>query len=125
MILHPRFINEVKNHPALNFEEASKKAFFGRKYSGFQILEATKIALSRPGMDSSYLRKGSPTHCRLGFVVVLLGEEVCRNKKWLNVSVNYAIDTFMAIRELRMWPSVLRPLATGLFPGHKVSESTL
>lgn len=48
--------------------------------------------------------------------LVLMGETVCRDPAWLDVSVNYTIDAFLAARALRMWPCVLRPLVHWFMP---------
>lgn len=47
---------------------------------------------------------------------VFMGETVCRDPAWLDVSVNYTIDAFNAARALRMWPTVLRPLVHWFMP---------
>lgn len=47
---------------------------------------------------------------------MFLGDEICRDEDWLDVSVNYTIDSFLAARELRQWPSVLRPLVHWFLP---------
>ncbi|KAE8392134.1 cytochrome P450 [Aspergillus alliaceus] len=48
--------------------------------------------------------------------LVFLGERVCRNETWLNVSVNYTIDAFKAARDLRDWPAITRPLVHWFMP---------
>lgn len=48
--------------------------------------------------------------------LVFLGEKSCHDKEWLEVSVNYTIDSFVAARELRQWPSVLRPIVHWFLP---------
>ncbi|KAB8255566.1 cytochrome P450 [Aspergillus pseudonomiae] len=48
--------------------------------------------------------------------LVFMGEKICRNEAWLNVSVNYTIDAFNAARELRDWPAVSRPFIHWLLP---------
>lgn len=48
--------------------------------------------------------------------LVFMGENICRDEDWINVSVNYTIDAFMAARELRRWPSILRPFAHWFLP---------
>jgi cytochrome P450 len=48
--------------------------------------------------------------------LIFLGEEISHNDEWVNVSVNYVIDAFEAMRELRGWPSVLRPLVHWFMP---------
>lgn len=40
---------------------------------------------------------------------MFLGEKICRDKQWLDVSVNYTIHAFVAARDLRLYPSILRP----------------
>lgn len=50
---------------------------------------------------------------------IFLGEKVCRDKGWINVSVNYVIDAFIAARDLRLWPSVLQPLVHWFLPRTK------
>jgi hypothetical protein len=35
IVLHPQYINEVKSHPDLRFDEANRKAFFA-DYPGFE-----------------------------------------------------------------------------------------
>lgn len=48
--------------------------------------------------------------------LVFLGQKSCHDKEWLDVSVNYTIDAFGAARELRQWPSVLRPVVHWFLP---------
>lgn len=48
--------------------------------------------------------------------LVFMGEKICHDKEWLDVSVNYTIDTFVAARELRLWPAALRPLVHWFLP---------
>ncbi|THC99150.1 hypothetical protein EYZ11_001401 [Aspergillus tanneri] len=48
--------------------------------------------------------------------LVFLGENICRDKGWLNVSVNYATDGFHAARNLRLWPAILRPWVHWFMP---------
>jgi cytochrome P450 len=48
--------------------------------------------------------------------LIFLGEEISHNDEWVNVSVNYVIDAFEAMRELRDWPSVLRPIVHWFLP---------
>jgi cytochrome P450 len=48
--------------------------------------------------------------------LIFLGEEISHNDEWVDVSVNYVIDAFEAMRELRGWPSILRPLVHWFMP---------
>ncbi|KAK6811308.1 hypothetical protein RU639_013109 [Aspergillus parasiticus] len=45
-----------------------------------------------------------------------LGEELCRNPAWLEVSVAYSNQMFTTARELRGWPKILRPLISIFLP---------
>ncbi|EKG20893.1 Cytochrome P450 [Macrophomina phaseolina MS6] len=51
---------------------------------------------------------------------VFLGESLCRNEEWLDVSIKYTIDSFFAVRALRMWPPLLRRVAHHFLPEMKV-----
>lgn len=48
--------------------------------------------------------------------LVFLGEDISHDKEWIDVSVNYAIDSFLAARELRLWPAVLRHVVHWVLP---------
>ncbi|KAE8144230.1 cytochrome P450 [Aspergillus avenaceus] len=36
VVLHPKYINEIKSHPDLNFKDALVKSFFGGQFPGFE-----------------------------------------------------------------------------------------
>lgn len=48
--------------------------------------------------------------------LVFLGQKICRNQEWLNVSVNYTIDAFLAARDLRLWPNFSQRLVHWFLP---------
>lgn len=48
---------------------------------------------------------------------VFLGEEICRNQDWLRITVEYSVHSFLAAESLRIWPKMLRPIASRLLPG--------
>lgn len=48
--------------------------------------------------------------------LVFMGEKICRDEDWINVSVNYTIDAFVAARGLRQWPAIMRPLVHWFLP---------
>ena len=48
--------------------------------------------------------------------LVFIGEEICHDQEWLDVSVNFTIDAFVGARELRLWPGVLRPFVHWFLP---------
>lgn len=43
---------------------------------------------------------------------VFLGEELCRNDEWLQVTIDYTRNAVVAAQELRLWPKFLRPFAS-------------
>ncbi|KAF7594216.1 hypothetical protein BBP40_009920 [Aspergillus hancockii] len=48
--------------------------------------------------------------------LVFIGQKVCRDEAWVNISVNYTIDAFNAARNLRHWPAIVRPLIHWFLP---------
>ncbi|GME53120.1 putative cytochrome p450 [Neofusicoccum parvum] len=40
---------------------------------------------------------------------VFLGEPICRNQEWLNISIRYTVDAFQAARKLRTFAPFVRP----------------
>lgn len=48
--------------------------------------------------------------------LVFVGESIAHDEEWINVSVNYAIDAFIAMRDLREWPSIIRPVVHWFLP---------
>ncbi|KAJ5102670.1 hypothetical protein N7532_003199 [Penicillium argentinense] len=168
VVLHPKFIDEIKNHPSLSFEGATAKMFFENRIPGFepfhqgngnkvlvdmvrtkltQSLGSLTIPLSQESADVAKemfphptVRHASQTKtkppmlignaewvsynfaAKIPYVVArvstraFLGREVARNEDWIDISVNYAINAFNAARELRQWPSILRPLVHNFLP---------
>ncbi|KIL86300.1 hypothetical protein FAVG1_10698 [Fusarium avenaceum] len=47
---------------------------------------------------------------------VFLGAEMCRNPQWLRITATYTVIAFRAVEELRLWPSVLRPVVQWFLP---------
>ncbi|KAJ5286667.1 hypothetical protein N7478_002353 [Penicillium angulare] len=143
IILHPKYIDEIKSHPYLSFEGATRQNFFSARIPGFepfhgngssqvgsdtvrikltQALGSLTIPLSKetaftlkdilpPSNEwTSYnFSQKCPYIVARVSTLVFLGEKACRNEDWINVAVNYTIDAFFASRELRLWPSFLRP----------------
>ncbi|KAL3478808.1 cytochrome P450 [Aspergillus californicus] len=47
---------------------------------------------------------------------VFIGDSLCRNQNWLRITVDYAVDSFLAAEALRLWPSITRPLIAYFHP---------
>ncbi|XRM46627.1 hypothetical protein ABZX51_009656 [Aspergillus tubingensis] len=144
LILHPKYVNEVRRHPSLSLEEAVKKSLPVGDYPGFEAFRGTEnhhilldvinqkitrnlkqytIPLAKETALTLEEHFGQPTEWKsycfaseVPYIVarlstlVFLGEEVCRNAEWLDISVNYTLDIFGAINALRKWPPILRPV---------------
>lgn len=50
---------------------------------------------------------------------LFVGEDLCRNKEWLELAKTYTLDTMAAGRVLRSWPFALRPLMVWILPEWK------
>ncbi|GME23105.1 Cytochrome P450 [Neofusicoccum parvum] len=51
---------------------------------------------------------------------VFLGEPLCHNKDWLEISIKYTVDSFIAARKLRVTPPFLRPILAPFMPEIKL-----
>ncbi|KAK2047300.1 cytochrome P450, partial [Colletotrichum somersetense] len=47
---------------------------------------------------------------------IFLGDEGARNKAWLNITMDYTKNAYIAATLLRMWPKALRPLVHWVLP---------
>ncbi|KAJ5948643.1 hypothetical protein N7454_001950 [Penicillium verhagenii] len=56
---------------------------------------------------------------------VFLGEEICRNPEWLDITINYTISSFSAAQELRLLPEFVRPFAVRYLPGARKAQRQL
>lgn len=48
--------------------------------------------------------------------VVFLGEEMARNKEWVRIVTSFTLNLFTAIRALKYWHPVLRPIMDKISP---------
>ncbi|KAI2697753.1 hypothetical protein CBS147332_8736 [Penicillium roqueforti] len=150
VVLHPKFVDEIKNHPDLSFEDSIKKTFFDNRIPGFepfhngtslkatveivrtsltQALGSISLRLSKetgailkeslPATDEwkpYYLAHKIPYMVARLSSLIFVGETISHDDEWIDVSVNYAIDAFMAMRDLREWPSILHPVVHWFLP---------
>lgn len=54
-----------------------------------------------------------------------MGEELCRNEKWLDASAVYAKVAFNAVEVLRRYPSALRPWVASFVPEVKDARACM
>ncbi|KAJ5809501.1 uncharacterized protein N7503_001719 [Penicillium pulvis] len=150
IVLHPKYIDEIKSHPHLDFDGATQKHFFSGRIAGFEpfhangasrvLLDSVRIKLTQalggltiplsketavtvkdafPPSDGwkpyNFSRKVPYMVARIS-TLAFLGQKACRNEDWINVAVHYTIDSFNGARELRLWPSILRPVVHYFLP---------
>ncbi|KAJ5375300.1 Cytochrome P450 [Penicillium concentricum] len=150
VILHHKFVDEIKSNPNLSFKDSIKKTFFNDRIPGFEpfhngtalkvTVEVVRTSLTQAlGSISLRLSKQSgatlkeslpptdewkPYHLAYKIPhmlarvssLIFVGETISRDDEWIDVSVNYAIDSFIAMRDLRGWPSVLHPVVHWFLP---------
>ncbi|KAJ5205664.1 Cytochrome P450 [Penicillium cf. griseofulvum] len=150
IVLHPKFVDEIKNNPDLSFEDSVKSNFFNDRIPGFEpfhngtalkvTVEVVRTSLTQAlGSISLRLSKEAgvtlkkslpatdewkPYHIAFQIPhmvahvssLIFVGETISHDDEWIDVSVNYAIDAFGAMRALREWPSVLRPVVHWFLP---------
>jgi hypothetical protein len=56
---------------------------------------------------------------------VFIGEEICRNPEWLEITTNYAMDGIKAGQTLSMWPKILRPIMAKWLPAVRMFRQQL
>ncbi|OQE01192.1 hypothetical protein PENVUL_c044G05197 [Penicillium vulpinum] len=150
IVLHPKFVDEIKNNPDLSFKDSIKNTFFNDRIPGFEpfhngtalgvTIEVVRTSLTQAlGSISLRLSKESgatlkeslpPTdewksyHLaqKIPFMVarvsslIFVGETISHDDEWIDVSVNYVIDAFTAMRSLREWPAILHPVVHWFLP---------
>ena len=47
---------------------------------------------------------------------IFLGPELCRREEYIDASINFTINVFSAIRALKKWPKIIRPIAQYFIP---------
>ncbi|KXH64811.1 cytochrome P450 [Colletotrichum salicis] len=126
IMLAPKHVDEVRNDPKLSFLKNTEHDFhaylpgfepFGAG-SAIQILilvakrQRTKfLEWHEVSLGQTSLNVVSRLSSR-----VFLGPELCRNEAWLNITVMYVVDCFIAAERHRMFPKPLRRIAHWLLP---------
>ncbi|KZL76749.1 cytochrome P450 [Colletotrichum tofieldiae] len=143
VILPNRFADEVRNNPHLDFNNAIASDFF-LTYPGFEPfydegdLTATVSLRQRTCChflfvslvvflteDANIIAKEwtevalKPKLLDLISRIsarVFIGQELCNNKEWLEITKRYTIDSFVAAQTLRSWPAFTRPFVHWFLP---------
>ena len=56
---------------------------------------------------------------------VFVGPELCANEEWLDITQKYTVESFMAIRALRQWHPIWRPVIHWFLPECRALRATL
>ncbi|CRL28396.1 Cytochrome P450 [Penicillium camemberti] len=130
VVLHPKFVDEIKSNPDLSFDDSIKKAGYEAGNTCLtQALGSISLRLSKESgaILNEHLPptdEWKPYHIahKIPYMVarlsslIFVGETISHDDEWIDVSVNYAIDAFMAMRDLREWPSILHPIVHWFLP---------
>jgi cytochrome P450 len=56
---------------------------------------------------------------------IFLGDKICRDPEWLDITINYTINAFTAAQELRLLPEFMRPFAVRYLPTSRKAQRQL
>ncbi|KAK5637615.1 hypothetical protein RRF57_013330 [Xylaria bambusicola] len=149
IVLPPKFTEEIKNNPQLDFMKTIEDEFHG-SLPGFEVFnkglasdiliqvakkQLTKslnkitgplskesaFALYRILGDSPEWQEFGLRGVNLSLVAqlssrVFLGEKLCRNPEWLDVTSQYPPTAMNAAFKLRLYPKLLQPLVNWFLP---------
>ncbi|GKT90615.1 cytochrome P450 [Colletotrichum tofieldiae] len=131
VILPNRFADEVRNNPHLDFNNAIASDFF-LTYPGFEpfydedyitedLANETVAAFGDIFPDSEEWTEVALKPKLLDLISrisarVFIGQELCNNKEWLEITKRYTIDSFVAAQTLRSWPAFTRPFVHWFLP---------
>ncbi|KAH1310579.1 hypothetical protein KXX24_004845 [Aspergillus fumigatus] len=108
IVLHPRYMDEVKSHPHLTFDEANRKAFFGAKLPGFEPFGLDKITVD--------VINNKLTHA-LGSLTTSLSRE---SAAVLKESLPPKSDEWQSLVFAQEIPYIVARLSSLVFMGEKV-----
>ncbi|KAL5365631.1 cytochrome P450 [Aspergillus floccosus] len=135
-VLHPKYANDIRSHPALSFGGAIQKDFHADIH-GFEAFkqgttadDIFQYAVRTKLTQSLEWHEIDLRSTILGIVAqlssrVFLGDQICRNPDWLRITVSYTVDSFLAAQDLRLWPKPLRPLVANFLPSCRKIRSEL
>ncbi|KAI1346582.1 cytochrome P450 [Xylaria sp. FL0043] len=151
IVLPPKFAEEIKNNPRLDFMTNVENEFHGDgSVPGFEVFntdfaslilvqvarkQLTKFLnkITKPLSDEaafslrtilgdySYWKELNLLEVNLSLVArlssrVFLGDKLCRDPGWLQVTSQYPITSFNAAYKLRLYPKLIRPLVHWFLP---------
>ncbi|KAF5011269.1 hypothetical protein FDECE_2622 [Fusarium decemcellulare] len=121
MVLPPAMADEIRNHAHLSFSAVAKDVTYLKdkitEPLAIETAEAMKDVLGQSRDWQAFpLRQKALRLVARASSRVFLGEELCRDDKWLRLSEQYTTDSIAAADKLRMWPPPLRGIAGYFLP---------
>ncbi|ETS82300.1 hypothetical protein PFICI_07302 [Pestalotiopsis fici W106-1] len=127
IVLPPHLAQEIRNDKRLDFAKWTFKSFHAHLpgFDGFREGTSGKnLAQMIITKDLTKLLKWHTVPMKEVVLRIVaqvssrafLGTELCRHEGWLRITREYTVNGFEAAEELRMWPSLLRPLVHWFLP---------
>ncbi|KIL86301.1 hypothetical protein FAVG1_10699 [Fusarium avenaceum] len=115
LILPPQFAAEIRNDPRLSFSKAAMQD----NHAGIPGFETVRLVGSDDQLIQRVARKQLTKHLNIIARIssrIYLGDQLCRNEEWLNITKTYTTNFYIASTNLRMFPPSIRFLAHWFLP---------
>ncbi|KAI6379152.1 hypothetical protein MCOR25_002028 [Pyricularia grisea] len=121
LILPPHLVNDIRNIKTLNFQMWLKDYFHNgatefepfvgasREDELFQRVARKRLTKSLKWFEYTLSSVALDVIARVSSKV-LLGDELCRNEEWLELTKSYTVKGFMAVETLKQKHRLLRPI---------------
>lgn len=149
VVLPPKFADEIKNNPSLNFMKNVEDDFhgtmpgfqtFNADFAGSILVQVAKKQLTKYlnkitkplSLEAAFSLQtifgDSPEWTEFGLASVnlpliarlssrvFLGDKLCRNPEWLEITSQHPVNAFLAAYKLRLYPKLLRPVVHWFLP---------
>ncbi|EOD43678.1 putative cytochrome p450 protein [Neofusicoccum parvum UCRNP2] len=131
VVIPTAFANEIRNDPRLSIAGQLAKDMIRKNLTqliGGMTPELSKelnricgeiLPTSKEWQEIKFHRISPMIPAQVS-AKVFLGEPLCHNKDWLEISIKYTVDSFIAARKLRVTPPFLRPILAPFMPEIKL-----
>ncbi|CAG7922935.1 unnamed protein product [Penicillium olsonii] len=126
VVLDPEFTKEIRNHNSLSLGAFMYQRFHAhlnafRPYQAFFEKDEAFIKFIRKKLVP---QEWHPVALKssLGMIIArvlaktFVGDPLCNNVRWLQIMVEYTVDSVQASEALRKWPTILRPIMIHALP---------
>ncbi|KAK7726335.1 hypothetical protein SLS57_003421 [Botryosphaeria dothidea] len=124
IILPPSMIDEIRDDDRLSFLKSSQTLFLSA-ITAEMAKDANSVIKQLLPSDSKdwtpicFATLAPVMAARLS-ARAFVGEPLCHNREWLDISVMYTVNAMQAVQRVRHWPPFLRPIVQYLLPEFKV-----